>query len=158
MAVLNSQVKFDVMPLPAAILLLLWHPLAQREPRPRARGHVLEIPQAVAVCATQKSGQRMWQTYARVQAKCSPWQEPGPGSRACKARPKASSAVEVGAAARENCVMLMACAARLELKDVLRFYLFFCSSGLSNRFDHIKLQIHGDLQRFQEDRPFFALR
>ena len=46
----------------------------------------------------------------------------------------------------------------LELNDVGRFYLFFRGSGLSQKFiDDVKLQIQGDLRRFQEARAL-ALR
>ena len=48
--------------------------------------------------------------------------------------------------------------AGLELNDVGRFYLFFRGSGLSHKFiDDVKLQIQGDLRRFQEARAL-ALR
>ena len=48
--------------------------------------------------------------------------------------------------------------AGLELNDVGKYYLFFRNSGLASKFlDDIKLQIKGDLRRFQEARSL-ALR
>ena len=48
--------------------------------------------------------------------------------------------------------------AGLELNDVAKFYLFFRGSGLPNKFiEDIKLQLQGDLRRFQDARTL-ALR
>ena len=48
--------------------------------------------------------------------------------------------------------------AGLEINDVGKFHLFFRNSGLPNKFvEDIKLQLQGDLRRFQEARAL-ALR
>ena len=48
--------------------------------------------------------------------------------------------------------------AGLEMNEVALFYFFFKNSGLSSRFvEDVKLQVHGDLRRYQEARSL-ALR